>query len=168
MARIDKSKFSANFKRDYGMIFAVALFFLIVVAEVVIAIGTPILIRQESVWAQRVARQRMISSFDYLQAMAWQGLKEKKLQGEASIFVATCDLLGIYLRENSGKLNAAEIASVSETLEAMQQLYQRMSTRGGFSGETELKFNHILKEQSERLDQVSRRVGLTQEESFDE
>ena len=68
MARVklDKKLFTANFKRDYVAYSAVAIFALIVLSEVVLAVSIPVYFVRSDLWDLQIARQQLMTDFDAL------------------------------------------------------------------------------------------------------
>ena len=107
---------SANFKRDYVAFSAVVIFFLIVAAEVALAISIPAYLTRENVMALQVRRLQLLNSFDALRNYV-RGISANE-NGKKELQLVSWNLnqLADYLREHSGSLNSEEISRLQEVV----------------------------------------------------
>ena len=113
-------KYTANFKRDYVAGAALVIFFLIVTAEIVLAVSLPIYMNQEAALAVSVRRLRLMESFDGVRGRIMNlKLKNDTARSEAMLLEWNLDLMAAYLRRYSKYLNGDQLAVLQQQLNEM-------------------------------------------------
>ncbi len=151
-----KPVFSANFKKDYIAYSAIVIFFLIISFELFMAIFIPAHLRMENVWSQEVARQEMISRFDYIRRRFLRfRSKRSYAQDEAKIIANSLTSLADYLRLYQYQIGFKEIKEIEKTISGMDKFYDHLLKNGAYSTDLELKpekFIDILKKEMTKTD----------------
>lgn len=134
-----KLQYSAKFKRDYVAFSAVAIFFAVVIAEFVLAIGIPMRISASEIFPEQVRRQRMIDDFDLLRNLLERFRpKNPEVGEEARLLQWTNSRLGVYLRRHVNSLTRAEIEAVHGRVQGMLRIFPRLLQGVGFNAELDL------------------------------
>ena len=141
MARVklDKKLFTANFKRDYVAYSAVAIFALIVLSEVVLAVSIPVYFVRSDLWDLQIARQQLMTDFDALRGFCHKlSPKNPDAVEENNILLWDLNLMANYLRENQKTLDRAEVAALREDLAQIRRLAERLSRGQAFNAPVRL------------------------------
>ena len=90
---------SVKFKRDYMMMLAFLLFFLIVSAECFLIVWLPWHLRLEGIWAEQVAQQELIERFDFVRfrTKLAAGKLAKPAGAEAALICRSLDRAAAYI-----------------------------------------------------------------------
>ena len=110
---------SANFKRDYVATLAIVLFFLIVAAEITLAIAIPSYLRRRNVLALQMRRDILRQRFDNARKRC-DKLKPKTgsvAEMELLLVSWNLDLLAPYLRSEIKNMDGDEIAAVQKAVD---------------------------------------------------
>ena len=126
-AKFDKSLFTANFKRDYVAFSAVGMFFLIVAAEIVLAVSIPADFVRSNLWDLQIAQQDLLTDFDDLRGRCnrFAG-KTPEVTEENNILLWNLNLMSNYIRVNQKRLGWDDIRSLKEDLMQMRQVQSRL------------------------------------------
>ena len=126
-AKFDKSLFTANFKRDYVAFSAVGMFFLIVAAEIVLAVSIPAYFVRSNLWDLQIAQQDLLTDFDDLRGRCnrFAG-KTPEVTEENNILLWNLNLMSNYIRVNQKRLGWDDIRSLKEDLMQMRQVQSRL------------------------------------------
>ena len=145
---------SANFKRDYVAFSAVLIFFLIVIAEVALAISIPAYLTRENVLAVQVRRLQLLNSFDALRNYVRSIPANENGKKELQLVSWNLNQLADYLRENSGKLTSNEIAELQEVVNEFRKVATVIAHRKSYTAEISLNtvgyVNGVLKEETQK------------------
>lgn len=134
-----KIKLSANFKRDYVASSAVVLFFLIVAAEVVLAVSIPAYLSRESAMAFEVRRIRLLSSFDSARRIVSRKMpSDPTAAAEMKLLGWELDNLAMYLRVNRTLIDSDEVAALQKELDEIHALLGQLQKNRPFSQEYRL------------------------------
>ena len=136
MARVklDKKLFTANFKRDYVAFSAVAIFVLIVLAEVVLAVSIPLYFVRSNLWDLQIARQHLMSDFDGVRGHFHKlSLKTPDAVEEVNLLLWDLNLMANYLRANEKTLSREEIAELSADISQIRRLAGRLQRDRAFN-----------------------------------
>lgn len=143
--KFDKSLFTANFKRDYVAFSAVAIFILIVLAEVALAVSIPTYFVRSNLWELQIARQDLLKDFDSLRGQCSRFVgKTPELTEENNILAWNLNLMSNYIRINQKKLQRDEVRSLKEDLQQMRQLQGQLRQGKPFNRPLKLKSDKIL------------------------
>ena len=113
---------SVKFKKDYMMLLAFLLFFLIVVSECFLAFWLPWHLKLDRMWAEQVARQELIDQFDGLRSHS-RRLSEKlskPASSEAALICRTLDRAASYMHQYSKQLTPQQCKVFSDALRRLQ------------------------------------------------
>ena len=118
---------TANFKRDYVMLLAVAIFFGIVVSEVALAVSIPVYFVRSDLWAIEIARQSMHRSFDGLRLRSRKldesgKLKDSLAGGENQLVLWDLNMMAHYLRENRDTMSPERAAALNRELTGLSRI----------------------------------------------
>ena len=138
-------KYSANFKRDYVAFFAVVIFFLIVISELVLAVSLPLYMRHDSAMAVSVRRLKLLESFDSARRTA-QSFKPQNdtVQAELTLLSWNLDMMANYLRQYAKYLTSDEIALLQGQLNEMSASLSALKRNTPFSKEYKLDYTPYL------------------------
>lgn len=129
-----KSFMSAKFKKDYVAYLAVVIFFFIVLAEMFMAIGIPMHLRSENVWAEQVSRQEMIDSFDGIRnGFSGFSSKNDRAEEEAKIAGKCLNSLANYLRQYQSVMSQDQIQEVEADLFEFKIILEKLGSGQGYS-----------------------------------
>lgn len=144
-AKFDKSLFTANFKRDYVAFSAIGIFFLIVVAEVVLAVSIPAYFVRSNLWDLQIAQQDLLRDFDDLRGRCnhFSG-RNPDVTEENNILLWNLNLMSNYIRVNQKRLGWDEIRSLKEDLKQMRQLHNRLARGKAFNQPRSLNAGKML------------------------
>ena len=133
-AKFDKSLFTANFKRDYVAYSAIGMFFLIVAAEVILAVSIPAYFVRSNLWDLQIAQQGLLSDFDDLRSRCnrFAG-KTPDVTEENNILLWNLNLMSNYIRVNQKRLGWDDIRSLTEDLKQMRQVHNRLARGKAFN-----------------------------------
>lgn len=129
-----RSKYTANFKRDFVAGSAVVIFFLIVISEIVLAISLPLYMKRENVMAVAVRRLQLIASFDDARNKA-TNLKVNNETAEAEIALLRWNLnrMAEYLRKYVKYLSSNDIAVLQQQVNEMRVSLHHLEKVGPFT-----------------------------------
>lgn len=140
-----RSKYTANFKRDYVAWSAVALFLLIVISEVTLAISLPLYMQKESAMALSVRRLRLLESFDGARRTARSiNVKEENAKAEVALLRWNLDRMAEYLRLYSKYISANDIATLQQQLNEMNASLTQLKKGVSYSKEYKLDYTPYL------------------------
>ncbi len=136
---------SAKFKRDYVATFAVAIFFVIVAAEVALAVSIPAYLERENAMALQMRRIRLRESFDGVRHQAGRAQAPGELGAlEVKAVSVTLNQLADYLRLHSGDLSSDEIGQMQDELNRMSAILGRLNSGKPFCVEQKLDVSLYL------------------------
>lgn len=151
---MDKVLLSANFKKDYIAYSAIAIFFLIIAFEIFMAIFIPAHLHMEGVWDDEVARQEMISQFDYTRRRFLRfRSKNDGAEEEAKIIADSLTPLADYLRDYQYKIGLDEINEIDKDINGTIKFYYHLEKKGAYSVDRKLnteKYIDVLKAEMEK------------------
>ena len=133
-AKFDKSLFTANFKRDYVAYSAIGMFFLIVAAEVILAVSIPTYFVRSNLWDLQIAQQDLLRDFDDLRGRCnrFAG-KTPDVTEENNILLWNLNLMSNYIRVNQKLLGWDDVRSLKEDLTQMRQVHNRLASGKAFN-----------------------------------
>ncbi len=143
---------SANFKKDYMTFLAMALFVLMLIGELVIAIGVPVFVSQVDMYAETSRRHEVLQHFDHLRWWTAEAIKINGFENVAKVLnIANpnkdlaqiapelnlikwdLDLLAGVLRKHERDLSNDSMDDLSEILEQYNNRLLKLSTNGAKS-----------------------------------
>ena len=132
-------KYSANFKRNYISFFALALFFVMIVAEFTIALSIPHFVQREDAYAFEIRKREMLMLFDTTRTVC-HDIKETSdtIKLEKKLLLDTLDYLAIYLRKESDRLTPEDVDRLSPQIVEMYKIAARLEKGESFSRESQL------------------------------
>lgn len=138
---------SVKFKRDYMMMLAFLLFFLIVAAECFLIVWLPWHLRLENMWAKQVAQQELIERFDFVrfQARAASGKLAKPAGSEASLISRSLDRAAAYMHQYSKEMSAGQCSQFMGTVSKLAGHFYVLAKKNTFSQAIELDKTKYLK-----------------------
>lgn len=140
-----RSKYTANFKRDYVATSAVVVFFLIIISEIVLAVSLPLFMKKENVMAVSVRRLRLLESFDSARYRARAiKLKNETAQAELSLLVWNLNRMAEYLRNYAKYLSGDDLAALQLQLNEMSASLSHLQRGKPFSKEYNLDYTPYL------------------------
>lgn len=132
-----RSRYTANFKRDYVAASAVVVFFLIIVSEVFLAVSLPLYMKQENAMAVSVRHLKLLESFDgarsYAKALK---IKDETAQAELALLIWNLNRMADYLRNYSQYLSSDDLAVLQKQLNEMAASIRHLSRGVPFPGNT--------------------------------
>ena len=140
-----RSKYTANFKRDYVAGSAIAIFFLIVISEITLAVSLPLYMRSENAMAVSVRRLKLIETFDDARKKARSlKVKNETAKAEAALLRWNLDRMAEYLRLYAKYLSGDEIATLQTQLNEMRASLNQLQKDVPFSTEYNLDYTPYL------------------------
>lgn len=142
---MDKSLFSANFKKDYVAYSAIVIFFLIISFEIFMAVFIPAHLEMEDVWSEEVARQEMINEFDHIRN-GFLRLKSKRenVKEEAEVIANSLTPLADYLRQYQYQITLKEIREIENSIDALPAFRNHLSEHSAHSADLKLKSEKFI------------------------
>ena len=100
-----KITYSADFKRNYVAVLAVALFLLMIAGEAVLAVSIPVYMKRENVLAEEVYLRETLLNFDGLRRMC-NSIKsnDEVVMLEKKLIGSGIDQMALYLRHEANLL----------------------------------------------------------------
>ena len=140
-----RSKYTANFKRDYVAWSAIALFLLLVVSEITLAVSLPLYMKKESAMAVSVRRLTLLESFDATRRTARSlNVKDETAKAEVALLRWNLDRMAEYLRLYSKYISANDIATLQQQLNEMNASLTQLQKGVPFSTEYKLDYTPYL------------------------
>ena len=130
---------SVKFKKDYMMLLAFLLFFLIVASECFLIVWLPWHVRVEGMWAKQVAQQELIERFDIIRIRARNaaGKLPKPAGAEAALICRALDRAAGYMHKYGKVLSPQQCNSFTEVLLKLNSQLSNISATKTFSGAVE-------------------------------
>ncbi len=148
---------SAKFKRDYVAYSAIGIFFAVVAAEFVLAIGIPLRINEPGLFEEQVSRQQMIDRFDSLRSLLERyPLKNEDCAEEGRLLRWNVDRLGYYLRDHVNALTESEIAALRERIDGQINAFHRLNKGRPYNREFDLDPVPYADRMAPRLEKIIR------------
>jgi len=142
--------FSAKFKRDYVAYLAVVIFFVIVVAEIVLAVSIPWYLKREDSLAFEVRKLKMLESFDSARNFAAKiNTNDELAQFELKLVNYNLNHLAIFLRAYGKNISSEEVDSVSTTVSGLQPVLFEISQGKHYALDRQLDFTAFYKKLTE-------------------
>jgi len=122
---------TARFKRDYVATMAVVLFFLILSAEMFVAVWIPLRLYRDSVFADSVVRIGTMLKFDALRKNIMKEIPQQTdpvAITEMRMLLAQMNMLAIYLKtdDRSKKLSSENAELLRNEIQSASQQFYRM------------------------------------------
>ena len=132
---------SANFKRDYVATSAIVLFFVIVIAEIALAIAIPTYLYRENSMALEVRRLKLLRDFDFARVRCAKVIKPKSTAAamELQLVSWNLDRLAPYLRNEAKNLSSDELARIQQAVDQSHRVLDVLAAGKSVSKEAELK-----------------------------
>lgn len=123
---------TARFKRDFVAYSAIAIFFLIIVSEVTMAIWIPMQMHNDTMFAERIKRIRAVRAFDACRKTVRRIIEENHNRistQEAQLMLQELDRIAIYLHtdDNSKNLSLEQIELISAQIADITSHYARLN-----------------------------------------
>lgn len=141
-----KITYSTNFKRNYVAFFALALFLLMILSELLLALSIPVVVQREDAFAKEVRKHRMLKLFDDTRTVCKKidskdeiTLKEKQLLSD------NLDYLALYLRKESDRLTPEDIDKLEPIVNDLYRIASKLKNSGSFAKENRLSSSSYIK-----------------------
>ncbi len=135
----EKITYSANFKRNYVAVFAVGLFFFMIISEVVLAVSIPVYMSRENLLSHQVRNREMQLRFDYIRAVCKNiPSSDDTLALEKRLISDTLDYLAKYLRQEASNLTEEEVKDLDQLMIKMEKIVKRLASGKSYSQENRL------------------------------
>ncbi len=114
-------------KRRFDWVTAcgLVLFVVIVVLELTVAIGVPLLVRKEGVFAEDIMRTQLKTDFDgmrrHINNVAAQASNEN-VKSEVALLSTNANNLADYLRTHANQLNSAELLEIIDRVKRINAI----------------------------------------------
>ncbi len=139
---MDRSLFTANFKRDYVAASAVIIFFMIVAAELALAISIPAYFVKSDLWALNIKRQELFKKFDGIRnACGNASPGSHEAQEENKLVYWSLNLMANYLRTGKHDLSAGETDMLMDELREIEIISGRIRSNNYFNRRQTLDFS---------------------------
>lgn len=146
----EKIKFSANFKRNYVALFALMMFLLVVIGEIVLAVSIPVYMQREDVMVAETNRLEALQAFDYLRHYC-NAIPEKNriVALEKQLLCHSLDRFAIGLRKSAESLTPEEVARLQKSVNSLLKSAMQLAQGKNFSKDNPLDtaayINRLLK-----------------------
>ena len=135
----EKITYSANFKRNYIAVFAVGLFFFMVISEVVLAVSIPVYMSRENMLSHQVRNREMQLRFDQIRTVCKNiSSSNETLVLEKNLMMDTLDYLAKYLRQEASNLTEEEVKELDQLMIKMEKIVRRLASGKSYSQENRL------------------------------
>ena len=135
----EKITYSANFKRNYVAVFAVGLFFFMVISEVVLAVSIPVYMSRENMLSHQVRNREMQLRFDQIRTVCKNiSSSNETLVLEKNLMMNTLDYLAKYLRQEASNLTEEEVKELDQLMIKMEKIVRRLASGKSYSQENRL------------------------------
>lgn len=125
---------SAKFKRDYVACFAVIMFALIVIGELVVAISIPVYLSRSSAMAKEVRLIKLMESFDQVRNFSLRvKCANENAVLERNLVAWELDKLARFLRKHSAQLSSDDIAQIQKTVDESSAILHHIEKNKSFS-----------------------------------
>ena len=138
---------SVKFKKDYMMMLAFLLFFMIVSAECFLIVWLPWHLRLEGMWAEQVAQQELIDRFDFIRFLSRSaaGKLGKPAGSEAALVSRSLDRAAAYMHQYSKVMNSAQCRVFMDVLSRLGTHFFTINSDKVYSQAIELDSKNYLK-----------------------
>lgn len=127
-------KLSANFKRDYVACFAIILFALIVIGELVLAVSIPVYLRQSSAMAKEVRLIKLNQDFDATRQKAGRvKCVNDNAVLERDLVSWELNKLARFLRKNNDALSSDDISRLQKVVDESMAILNQLDGKKSFS-----------------------------------
>ena len=135
----EKITYSAKFKRNYVAVFAVALFFFMVISEVVLAVSIPLYMSRENLLSHQVRNREMQLRFDYIRGVCKNiSSTNETVLLEKRLLMDSLDYLAQYLRQEASNLTEEEVKELDQLVIKMEKIVKKLALGKSFSQENRL------------------------------
>ena len=125
---------SAKFKRDYVACFAVIMFAIIVIGELVLAISIPAYLSRSSAMAKEVRLIKLMESFDQVRSRALSvKCANDNAVLERNLVSWELDKLARFLRKHSEHLSSDDIARIQKAVDESGAILRHIEQNKSFS-----------------------------------
>lgn len=138
---------SAEFKKDYMMLFSFLLFFVIVAAECFLIVWLPWHLKLDGVWGRQIAQQELIESFDYLRSRSRSASAKlaKPAGSEAALICRSMDRAASYMHRYGKSLTPQQCKKFKDVITKLMAQYGVIAAGKAYSQSIELDANGYLK-----------------------
>ena len=148
MKMSEKKIQSAKFKKDYMMLLAFLLFFLIVSAELFLSFWLPWHIKLDNMWAEQVARQELIDLYDMVRLRARSVADSGSLTvntDEALLICRSLDRAASAMHQYGKDFSPEQCRPFMVVLQKLHVHNNRLIRNRPYSGEVELNKRIFLR-----------------------
>lgn len=157
-------KYSANFKRNYMMFLAFALFALMIIAELLLALSIPRFVQRENAYAREIRKREMFLLFDDTRKICGD-IKERSenIKLEKRLVSDTLDYLAIYLRREADRLTPEDVNALYPQIKGLNRIALQLrgsndqKVNESFSQENQLSSAAYLNSLLKKYDNPSRK-----------
>ena len=137
---------SVKFKKDYMMMLAFLLFFLIVISECILIIWLPWHLRIDGMWAEQVAQQEVIELFDAVRNRSRHisGKLAKPAGAEAALICRSLDRMAGYMHKYGKQMSPQQCREMKDVLNKLNIQLKYCSEQKAFSQAIELDVENYL------------------------
>ncbi len=134
-----KITYSADFKCNYVAMVAIALFLLMVIGEIALAVSIPVYMKRENVLSDEVYQRETLLRFDNLrrECAAISG-SDEVLMMEKQLITSALDQMAVYLRAEADRMTPAETREVDSLCNELYRVVSRLRQKQSFSREKRL------------------------------
>lgn len=144
MSNIEK-QFTVRYRRNYVTFLAVALFFLIIAGELVLATSIPLLMKNDSLLNEHAARNELLRSFDSLRSRAnnipgknVSGTEDQIILLEKKLLVSAIEQFTRYMRDHGEHMTPDEVKQTQRLLDELMKITDRLTSGRSYSMENQL------------------------------
>lgn len=153
MAR--KIEYSAKFKRNYVALFALLIFCLLIVGELLLALSVPWLVRRGGSFAAEIRRREMLMAFDEARRRSHIVPENSEtLILEKKLLADTLDDLALYLRGEADRLTPEEVNELTPLVRQLCRVAIQLGKGESFSEESRIDsagyLNSLIRKHGER------------------
>ena len=150
---------SANFKKDYVTALAVGLFVIIVLCELCVAIGIPVIISHTTLYAEHGVRQTMLTNFDFTRMLCRikPQYPHPTIDMERELIRWDLDLLSSHIRDYNRTMPMTDVEAINEDLRQYGTILAGLNSKNAkpFCNTQHLKFDKLVKNIENKLDTLN-------------
>ncbi len=141
----EKIRYSANFKRNYMAVFALGLFCVMIMTELVLALSIPRFVQRENAFADEIRKRELIMLFDSARSEC-QNIPEKNetVRIEKKLLADTLDHLAVYLRKEADSLTRKDLDDLEPLVTQLHRIAARLKSGRNYSQESRLDSSEFI------------------------
>ena len=151
-----KITYSTNFKRNYIAFFALALFILMIISELLLALSIPAFIQREDAFAQEIRKRRMLLTFDETRTICKKmDVKDEISAMEKQLLSDNLDYLALYLRKEAERLTPEDVNKLEPIVNDLFIIASKLNHSGSVAKENRISSTSYIRSLIKKQVQVN-------------